>query len=198
MHYYHLSSTGYLASNLQLPGPSFTDIRKENLKQFFLAFWSSTLVVSAALVFLTSITSNFSVATALISLNGISWATSNWIPFALIGRLTAEGNSDQSLKLRTAALYPDSGEESGGSITGLHNIAISAPQILAAAICALILWAARQADSQDGAGWVLRAGGFAYLAASCVALRSGMGQATARSMDRFDFVLQNDEDSTLC
>ena len=162
-----------------------------------LAFWSSALGVSATLVFLTSITSNFSIAAALIALNGVSWATANWIPFALIGRLTAEGSFHQSLKPQTAGLYSDSGGERSGSITGLHNIAISAPQILAASICALILLAARHADSQNSAGWVLRAGGVAFVAASCVALRSGTGKTSTRSMHQFDFVLQNEEDAAL-
>ena len=155
----------------------YKDLGREP-ESVLLTVWSSALAISAILTFLTSIMTDFKVATALIALNGSSWAITNWLPFAFIGRLTAEGSSDYLLNSKSADLDPRVGQESSGSISGLHNIAISAPQILAAAICGVILWAAREAGSPYGGGWVLRTSAFAYLAASYVALRSGMGEVT--------------------
>ena len=112
-----------------------------------LTVWSVSLALSAVLLFSTGFVSDFSGATVLIAANGISWTITNWLPFVLIG---------QTLN-----------EDVAGSITGLHNVAISAPQVLAAGICGLIFWIAGASDS--GVGWVLWAGGLAHLAASGLA-----------------------------
>ena len=133
-----------------------------------LLLWSFSLGLSAALILLTFVTASFEVTTVLMAINGISWAVTSWIPFALIGQLTTKPNHTQNFEDTESDITPNS--VSGGSIIGLHNFAISAPQILSAGICEMILLALRGTSDSFDAGWVLRAGGFPYLAAGCFAL----------------------------
>ena len=58
-----------------------------------------------------------------------------------------------------------------GAIMGLHNVAISSPQILAALACSGIFSLAKMMGSQTGTGWVLRAGGGAALGAAYLTSR---------------------------
>lgn len=136
--------------------------------------WSASLALSATLMLLTLVTSDYTATSILIAINGVSWAITNWLPFALIGRLTAHGGPHCSDDPENQSSY--NRRSSNGAISGLHNVAISAPQVLAAGICSMVFWATRAAGSPDGSGWVLRTGGLAYLAAGCVAFR------TARSI----------------
>jgi solute carrier family 45, member 1/2/4 len=131
--------------------------------------WSCSLCLSALLMLSTFVTNNFTVAVVLMAMNGISWAVTNWIPLSLIGRLN-DGQSElsDSEKDRASARRDTS---AGGSLIGIHNVAISAPQILAAAISSCILWLARDLAHSDGAGWILRMGGLAYIAAAWFAFR---------------------------
>ncbi|KAL6802986.1 hypothetical protein GGI42DRAFT_323610 [Trichoderma sp. SZMC 28013] len=59
-------------------------------------------------------------------------------------------------------------ERRPGVIMGLHNVAIAAPQIAAAASCSLIFWIL-EGSSQDSVGWTLRFGGLAALGAAIMA-----------------------------
>ncbi|WPG98221.1 Hypothetical protein R9X50_00100800 [Acrodontium crateriforme] len=123
-----------------------------------MTLWSASLALSSTLMFMTFATTNFDATVVLMAINGLSWAVTNWVPFALIGKLRAVEEQDGRFK---SACH--------GSIIGLHNVAISAPQILAAGIAGIILWVAQIAGTPYGTGWVLRAGGIAYLAAASVA-----------------------------
>lgn len=132
--------------------------------------WSLASGLSALLMFLTLVSTSFEVTIVLMAANGIPWAVTIWVPFALVGQFTADQTN--------STCYDGDGNiaenisHSSGSIVGLHNIAISAPQILAAGISSAILWAAQVAGSQYGTGWVLRAGGLAYLVAASLAFTS--------------------------
>lgn len=132
--------------------------------------WSLSLAASAALMFSTFFAKGFIATTVLMALNGISWAVANWVPFALINQLIAQDTHMTDLKAADTSEMTCT--PPGGSMIGLHNAAISAPQIVAAGICAVILWQAQIAGSPYGAGWVLRVGGCAYLAASGFAFSS--------------------------
>lgn len=58
-------------------------------------------------------------------------------------------------------LEPDQ-QDQAGAIMGLHNSAISAPQIIAALASGIIFWLV----PKDGLGWVMRFGGCSTLAAA--------------------------------
>jgi len=62
-------------------------------------------------------------------------------------------------------------EVQAGAIMGLHNVAISAPQIVAALACSGIFGLAKVTGSHYGTGWVLRAGGVAALGAAYLTYR---------------------------
>ena len=67
--------------------------------------------------------------TVLIATLGISWTLTAWVPFAIIGKEV--GRSRQA-----------------GTLTSLHNAAISAPQVLAAVMCALRFFIARSMEGE--------------------------------------------------
>jgi len=137
-----------------------------------LNLWSSGLGFSAALMLAIQITTDWRLATILVAANGISWAITNWLPFALVGQITAKldahGISDDG---RISFNFPVSGQSSG-TVSGFHNAAISAPQILSAAVCGAVFTVARAAGSTYGAGWVLCTGSLSSLAAAYLAVRS--------------------------
>lgn len=99
-------------------------------------------------------------ATVLIGIAGLSWAFMLWAPFAIIG----EEISTRHLSVRADG--DRSAETGAGAIVGIHNIATSLPQIIAAVICSGIFWLAQAMGSDDGTAWVLRAGGCAALGAA--------------------------------
>jgi hypothetical protein len=53
------------------------------------------------------------------------------------------------------------GEDETGSLMSIFNIAISAPQILAGALCSLLFWVIGNDDAVYSLGWALRMGGVA-------------------------------------
>lgn len=62
-------------------------------------------------------------------------------------------------------------EVQAGAIMGLHNVAISAPQILSALACSGIFGLSKMVGSAYGTGAVLRAGGCATLVAAYLTYR---------------------------
>lgn len=82
-----------------------------------------------------------------------------WAPFAIIGAEITKHNGKV-------------GEDyDAGTILSLHNLAISAPQLVAALICSGVFWVAHQVGSSDATGWALRVGGLAMLAAAWLCRR---------------------------
>lgn len=117
-----------------------------------------------ATFFITSTTA----ATVLAGFIGLPWALTLWAPFALI--------SAEISKRDTEARRTGSGtkEDQAGVILGLHNVAISAPQILATLVSSVIFKLAqkpRGSPWDDSVGWVLRFGGIASLLAAYMTWR---------------------------
>lgn len=90
----------------------------------------------------------------LVAYVGISWAMTLWAPFSIIGEEMA------------AASRVDDTEDQIGVVMSLHNVAISAPQVIAAVVSSGIFRAARELGVKDSTGIVLRIGGFAALGAA--------------------------------
>ena len=135
--------------------------------------WTCAHVFFALAMFATIMVTSQAAATFLVASVGLSWALTHWAPFAIIGNELA---ARQSLIARTDT-FPDDEmstltvEVQAGAIMGLHNVAISAPQIIAALAASAIFWLAKSLGSQDGTGWVLRAGGCAALCAAYLTSR---------------------------
>lgn len=135
--------------------------------------WTLAHIFFALAMFATMLVSSPAVSTLLVASVGLSWALTNWAPFAIIGHELAMSQ----LSSVSANCFPDDevstsdAEVQAGAIMGLHNVAISAPQIIAALACSAIFALAKSLGSQDGTGWVLRLGGCATLCAAYLTSR---------------------------
>ncbi|CAF9932043.1 hypothetical protein IMSHALPRED_008774 [Imshaugia aleurites] len=139
--------------------------------------WTCAHIFFALAMFATIMVTTQAAASLLVASVGLSWALTHWAPFAIIGNeLGNELAARQSFSTSTNGFAEDevsnvNVEVQAGAIMGLHNVAISAPQIIAALACSAIFWLAKSLGSQDGTGWVLRAGGFAALCAAYLTSR---------------------------
>lgn len=122
--------------------------------------WMCAHILYALTMFATFFVTSQAGATALVGVAGLSWALMLWAPFAIIGAEMAT----RHLSVREDGEL--SAETGAGAIVGLHNVATSLPQILAAVISSGIFWIAQATGSQEGTAWVLRAGGCAALGAA--------------------------------
>ncbi|KAK0514369.1 hypothetical protein JMJ35_002986 [Cladonia borealis] len=148
---------------------STTPSKKFHISQLW--FWGHTFFALA--MFATFFIRSQLGATLLVACIGLSWALTLWAPFAIIGN---ELSARQSLRdcitdISGEEPPPASRDVQAGAIMGLHNVAISSPQIIAALACSGIFGLAKMLGSQTGTGWVLRAGGSAALGAAYLTSR---------------------------
>ena len=112
-----------------------------------------------------------SVITAFV---GVPWAVTLWAPFAIISAEISK--RDAEARNHITRSESDSGpvivgtqQDQAGVILGLHNVAISAPQILATIVSSIIFKFIQKPRGQPydtSVAWVLRFGGLAALAAA--------------------------------
>lgn len=163
-----------LANRLDL-GPHSTKFVKSRSLHRVEVFktWSAALFTSSLLILVTILTSNLGVTMVTMALVGVSWAVCNWAPFTLIGEEVASAAVDFKLRLEGCGLEKGADEQymDGGSVSGIHNMAISGPQILAAGISSIYMWTAQKMGDPDGQAWVLRGGGVAHFVAAVLCLR---------------------------
>lgn len=126
--------------------------------------WSASLV-AAAIIMLSSffVNSTFG-AIVLVAAIGIPWSVAMWAPFTLLGEAILDEHWQNSIEHDPGA-GRDSVEDAGAAM-GLHNVALSLPQVLAAGLCYGILAVAKSFGSHDGVGWIFRFSGLAFLCAS--------------------------------
>ena len=109
-----------------------------------------------------------------------------WAPFALISadisktRDALERARKTSNDTRDSASDPvsiaDDIEDQAGVVLGLHNVAVSAPQIVATLISSIIFKIAqrdRGVAGDESVAWVMRLGGVAALVAAYMTSRIG-------------------------
>jgi len=144
----------------------YDNLRSSNTYNDSQAFYRKIWIISEvflALVFFSTIAvSKVWQAIVIISLCGISWAVSMWVPFALIGEYLEIYNANQDSK-------NDDEEENAGNklssgiILGIHNMYVVLPQFvvtfLSSIFFALIKFMEISEDNFDSFGWVLRFGG---------------------------------------
>jgi len=136
------------------------------------------------------------VATAVLGLVGVSWAVTLWAPFALISAEVAQSVAAQRMsRFDSPEVHPNGGDNDddddnedeevdiesipkladgpatgeAGIVLGLHNVAISIPQIFSTLVSSLIFKALQKPRSEpwdDSVGWVMRFGGVAALIAA--------------------------------
>lgn len=106
----------------------------------------------------------------LITFVGISWAASNWIPYALLGDeiSTSERSQDGQKKGGGGGDHDDRTTANAGLIYGIHGLSICFPQILMSLFMGALsmITGTRSALRHDvPIIWTFRAGGvFAFMA----------------------------------
>jgi len=127
---------------------------------FYRKVWIFSEIFLAFVFFSTIGVSKVWHAVTIISLCGISWAVSMWVPFALIGEYLENYNAHQESKNDDEE---ESDKLSSGIILGIHNMYVVLPQFvvtfLSSIFFALIKALEVQEDNFDSFGWVLRFGG---------------------------------------
>jgi solute carrier family 45 protein 1/2/4 len=131
--------------------------------------WSISQLLLAFCLFSTILIRDRRAAMMLTAVVGISWAFALWVPFAMIGQEIAT-RQEQNANIMEGDIGPAQ-QDQAGAIMGLHNTAISLPQIIAALTSSVIFWIVKSLGSEDGIGWVLRVGGCAALVASWLSSR---------------------------
>uniref|UniRef100_L7JPI1 General alpha-glucoside permease n=1 Tax=Pyricularia oryzae (strain P131) TaxID=1143193 RepID=L7JPI1_PYRO1 len=127
-------SFGTLSSTLVLTLVNASSCPKITLPRI----WFLSQVLATASLLLTFLLCSTHASLALICFMGATWTVTMWVPFALINAELAE--------LRTGV----------AGVQGLHNMAVSLPQIASALVCAAVLGALRLAGVDGGAVWLLR------------------------------------------
>ncbi|WEW56566.1 hypothetical protein PRK78_002012 [Emydomyces testavorans] len=141
--------------------------------------------------------------TVVIAIVGLSWALTLWAPFAFISAEVAERDAKHRLQKHQLRQripgsshghliprrHPNDEETSvvgsseetvdqAGVILGIHNVAISFPQIVSTLISSVIFKALQKPRGEpwdDSVGWVLRFGGCATLGAAYFTSRLAEG-----------------------
>lgn len=137
--------------------PGFTLRRAWLLSHFLFA------ICMFSTLFITTMTA-VTIQTALV---GVAWAITQWAPFALIAaeisRRDAEARQQKFQSGDTTQ------HDQAGVILGLHNVAISAPQIAATIVGSAIFRAAekpRGTPWDDSLAWMMQFGGLVALLAA--------------------------------
>lgn len=119
----------------------------------------------------------------MVAIVGLSWSLSLWAPFALISGEIAKREEARRKKRRDKLANGQDDEmddkeseeeDQAGIILGLHNVALSAPQVLATLISSVIfkfLQKPRNVPGDTSVGWTLRIGGLAALMAAFITYR---------------------------
>ncbi|TLD04534.1 uncharacterized protein PgNI_11885 [Pyricularia grisea] len=100
--------------------------------------WLFSQSVATSCLLLTTLLHTSTAALGLVALVGATWAVTMWIPFALINRELATS------RVGVAGVH------------GLHNMAISLPQLASGLICAVLLAALGLLGVQGGSSLLLR------------------------------------------
>lgn len=166
--------------------------------------WILSHLLFAICMFSTFLISTYQVGSVVIGLVGICWALTLWAPFALISAEVARIDAERRVRRHQAGIAtarrpstpshhstdddledgPDPRVAKGtendenlaqaGIVLGLHNVAVSAPQVFSSLICSGIFKLTQKPRGQpwdDSVGWVLRFGGCAALIAGWLATR---------------------------
>lgn len=107
-------------------------------------------------------------AYVLVALMGIPWAAGTWIPFTLLSQDLHRAHV-RHLQVGEAGggqveAETEAEEDVAATVIGLHNAAISAPQMAAALGSSLLFYLVGSPESKGVEVWLLRAGGLSALA----------------------------------
>ncbi|KAL2062559.1 hypothetical protein VTL71DRAFT_6825 [Oculimacula yallundae] len=126
-----------------------------------LQVWIASHIYFAIIAFLAGRVGSQIGTVFMISSLGFSWAVTLWIPFCLIGIILSREQEDYLDRAAVGHQPPQL-----GLVVGLHNAAISVPQILSALICSFTF--TTSGDTAEGTLMVLLSGGCWALVAAFV------------------------------
>ncbi|MCJ1275569.1 hypothetical protein MMC21_003372 [Puttea exsequens] len=144
--------------------------------------WLLSHFMFALCMAITFFISSTTAATVLTAFIGIPWALCLWAPFALISAEISKRDTEARMRIRPHSEAADASgmagrqEDQAGVVLGLHNVAVSAPQILATLVSSAIFKLAQKPRGKPydhSVGWVLRFGGLAALVAAFFTWRIG-------------------------
>ena len=107
----------------------------------------------------------------LIAAAGIPWAVTQWVPFAIVGYETSRLGLTPSGGDGEGGEGEDEVDSQSGAILGVHNLAISLPQVLSGLVSSGTYKIAEVAGSEVPTAWVLASSGIAAFVASWLASR---------------------------
>ncbi|PSN64611.1 putative sucrose transport protein [Corynespora cassiicola Philippines] len=97
--------------------------------------------------------SSSTTGTFMVAIAGLSWGITQWVPFAIIGEEAARHQiNDGSIQREDGGVWS---VVQGGRIMGMHNAAISIPQIIAALFSSAIFWIAQKLGRENAIVWVI-------------------------------------------
>ncbi|KAF2434658.1 hypothetical protein EJ08DRAFT_425805 [Tothia fuscella] len=146
--------------------------------------WFLAHIVFAITMFLTFFVHSVTLATILVGFVGVPWSLTQWAPFALMaaeiskrdairrGLLKAPPTSEANLLVSGE----DDAADQAGVVLGIHNVAVSAPQVVATLVSSLIfklLARPRGVPGDNSVAWCLRFGGVCMLVAAWLTVKVG-------------------------
>ncbi|KAF2118625.1 major facilitator superfamily domain-containing protein [Lophiotrema nucula] len=147
----------------------------KSLEHMLPRLWAAGMVLYSFCVLMTLFVSSSAGSIMLIGLVGISWAITQWVPYAII---SAEISSHRSESYQYSTIEagvkgsPEAERKNSGIMMGLHNAAISLPQIFVALLLSIVFYIATETGHKDHAvAWVLRGSAGATLIAAYLILR---------------------------
>lgn len=145
--------------------------------------WLLSQLLFTLCTFSTFFISTPQAATVMTALIGITWSLTLWAPFALISAEISRRDERRRRRDRQRLMNgPDEAEsdteeeeeDKAGIILGIHNVAVSAPQVLATLICSVVFKLLQKPRNEPGdvsVGWTLRIGGLATLVSAFITWR---------------------------
>ncbi|OAL31792.1 hypothetical protein AYO22_00662 [Fonsecaea multimorphosa] len=148
------------------PGP---DVEDADNPLSMRTVWMSSHILFASCMLLTLVVKSWEGTVVLVSLAGFSWAATQWIPHAIVGADISPGVDDDDDDDEAA----EDLRQHRGAILGLHSLAISTPQIIAALVSSGIMSGMTKLGSVEPAAWTLRAAAMPAMVAATLACRLG-------------------------
>jgi solute carrier family 45, member 1/2/4 len=157
--------------------------------------WLLSHILFAACMFGTFIVRSITLATILVGIIGIPWAVTQWAPFALISAEISKRDAIRRGLIRAPpttegnllAANEDDSADQAGVVLGIHNVAISAPQVISTLISSLIFRIAakpRGSPGDESVAWCFRFGGLCALAAAYLTTRVAEENKGVRGKER--------------
>lgn len=161
-------------SKLLRKGTSHQDADSGSDLRDLIWLWTLTQPILGLLLVLTLAVAYQWQGIVLVGLAGIPWAVTQWVPFAIVGYETSRLGltpRDEDSAQDDNDDGDDDEDSKSGAILGVHNMAISLPQVLSGLVSSGTYKIAEVAGSEVPTAWVLASSGLAAFIASFLASR---------------------------